>query len=237
MNQEKESVRRLLLLTFGLGTVCIFFSFSRGSWLASALVLLILLLLYFKPIISMLLTVLPIMIILSTTVFASDVAYAYERLKTEDTIDSRIVLAHAGQQMFLARPLFGWGYDNYDRYDWQFMERVGDAAPTEWDVKYGTSHHTYLTILAEIGLAGFFFYAFPAIWLLGCTIKVLPRLPKKGFGSWRLLIMMWLSIGFYVVVTQFMDMRFFLFPLTVLWLTLGLVADMVQVYSYADNID
>jgi len=70
-------------------------------------------------------------------------------------------------------------------------------------------------------------YAFPIAWWLGRTIKALPRLPKRGFWSQRLLITMWLAIGFYMLVAQAVDMRFFWFSHTVPWLTLGLIADMV----------
>jgi O-antigen ligase len=128
--------------------------------------------------------------------------------------------------MFLARPFLGWGYGNYDLYDWQFMERVGNIAPNIWDIKRGTSHNTYMTMLAETGAIGFLTYAFPVFWWLGHTIKALLRLPKQGFWSQRLLIIMWLSVGFYILVAQAVDMRFFWFSQTVLWLTLGLISNM-----------
>jgi len=82
-------------------------------------------------------------------------------------------------------------------------------------------------MLAETGAIGFLAYAFPVAWWLGHTIKALPRLPKRGFWSQRLLITMWLAIGFYMLVAQAVDMRFFWFSHTVPWLTLGLIADMV----------
>jgi O-antigen ligase len=236
MNQPKRIVRGLLISAVGLGIFCIFLSFSRGSWLAGALTLVALLVLYPKPILTLILITLPVIIGLSTTVLANEVAYASQRLNTENTVESRLILAHAGEQMFLAKPLLGWGYDNYDRYDWRFIERVENAAPTTWDIQLGTSHNTYLTILAEIGAVGFLFYTFPAIWWLYLTFRVLPRLPKEGFWSWRLLIMMWLSVGFHIVVSQFMDMRFFLFSTTLLWLTLGLIANMVQSYLKPGDI-
>lgn len=236
MNRPKRIVRGVLLSAVGLGMFCIFLSFSRGSWLAGALTLVALLFLYPKPILTLALITLPVIIGLSTTVLANEVAYASQRLNTENTVESRLILAHAGEQMFLAKPLLGWGYGNYDRYDWRFIERVEGATPTKWDIQVGTSHNTYLTILAEIGAVGFFFYAFPAIWWLYLTLRVLPRLPKEGFWSSRLLIMMWLSVGFHIVVSQFVDMRFFFFSLALLWLTLGLIANMVQPYLKPSDI-
>jgi O-antigen ligase len=177
---------------------------------------------------SLLLVGVPIMLILFAGPLANELAWAYERLNSVQTAESRIIVSHAGQQMFLAKPFFGWGYGNYDRYDWQFMERVGDIAPTNWDIEEATSHNTYVTILAETGLMGLFLYSLPVFWWLRLTVKALPRLPQEGFWSWRLLVMLWLSVGFYVLVTQFMDMRFFRFSIGLVWLTLGLIANMVQ---------
>ena len=232
----KRKLTVLLLATFGLSIMCIFLSFSRGSWLAGALVLFALLFLYPRPILTLILILVPILVILSAGPLADEVAWAYERLNTEATAESRIVLAHAGRQMFLERPILGWGYGNYDLYDWKFIERIGNVAPSKWTIQKGTSHNTYLTILAEMGAVGLVLYIIPALWLLALTIKALPRLPKRGFWSRRLLFILWLSVGFHVVVSQFMDMRFFLFSVTLLWLTLGIIYSVVEPYLKQENI-
>ena len=230
MTRTEGAKRLFLILTFGLGLVCIFLSFSRASWLAALLVMLGLLYIYPKPVISLMLIVLPVMAILSMGVLADEFAFAYERLTGEEgkkTAEDRLIHSNAAKNMFLARPFLGWGYDNYDLYDWKFMERVGNVAPSQWDIKTGTSHNTYLTMLAETGAIGFLAYAFPAAWWLGHTIKALPQLRKRGFWSQRLLIIMCFSVGFYILVAQTLDMRFFWFSHTLLWLTLGLIANMV----------
>jgi O-antigen ligase len=230
MTRTEGAKRVFLMLTFGLGLVCIFFSFSRASWLASLLVMLGLLYIYPKPVGSLILVILPVVVILSASVLANEFAFAYERLTGEEgqrSAETRLIYFEAGKKMFLVRPFLGWGYNNYDLYDWKFMERVGNVAPTRWDMYYGTTHNSYLTMLAETGAIGFLLYAFPIAWWLGHTIKVLPRLPKRGFWSQRLLITMWLSVGFYILIAQAVDMRFFWFSHTVLWLTLGLIANMM----------
>jgi O-antigen ligase len=229
MNRAKSSMRTWQILAFSLGIVCLFFTFTRGVWLVGILVLLALLFLYPKPIARLIAMILPIMLILSTSVLASEFAHAYARFKTtEEGAEDRLVLANAGKKMFYAKPILGWGFDNYDRYDWKFLERVAETTPTSWQVTKGTSHHTYLTILAEMGVVGFFFYVFPVIWWLGLTIKALPRLPKDGFWSRRLLIVMWLPIAVHIVLAQDLDMRFFCYCLTLFWINLGFIANVVQ---------
>ncbi|MFP4393680.1 MAG: O-antigen ligase family protein [Anaerolineales bacterium] len=230
MHRQSDIVRWLLILTFCLGLFCIFLTFTRGCWLASAPVLLGLLILYPKTMSLLLITTIVAAGILSGTILADEVAFALKRLGVQDTVDSRIVLANAGREMFYAKPLWGWGFGNYDRYDWKFMVRVGSAAPTDWDINKGTSHNTYLTILAEMGLVGFFLQFFAVLWWLRLTIKVLPRLPREGFWSWRLLVLLWLSIIFYLIATQVMDARFFWHAIGTWWFSLGLVANMVQAY-------
>jgi hypothetical protein len=228
MHHPKRLWRAILLTVFGLGLLCIFLTFTRGCWGAAVLMLLGLLALYPKPVLTLLCVVISIFVILSTSVFADEVAFAMVRLGTQDTVDSRVVLAHAGQQMFYTKPIFGWGFGNYDRYDWQFMERVKGIAPTSWDIQYGTSHNTYLTILAEMGLVGFFFQFFPVFWWGVWSIKVLPLLPRAGFWSWRLLVVLWLPVIFYLVASQIVDMRFFWFQIGTWWASLGLIGSLVQ---------
>jgi O-antigen ligase len=229
MNREKGFARTFLILAFSLGMVCLFFTFTRSVWTAGILFLLALLYLYPKPTASLIAVVVPLMVILLSGVLAREFAHAYEQYNSaEERAKARIVLANAGKKMFYARPILGWGFANYNRYDQKFMERVGDTNPTKKQKKGTTSHNTYLTILAEMGSVGFFFYFFPLIWWLGFTIKALPRLPREGFWSRRLLIVMWMSLGVQIVISQAIDMRFFPYCLTLFWINLGFIANLVQ---------
>jgi hypothetical protein len=230
MNCKAGTKRTLLILVFALGLLCVFLTFTRGCWGAAILVLAGLFYLYPKQILPLIAVAAPIILILFASVFADEAGFALTRLGTQDTVDSRIVLLNAGIQMFRAKPVFGWGFGNYDRYDWQFMERVGNAAPTSWDVQSGTSHNTYITILAEAGAVGFFFLFLPLFWWLVLSVKVLPRLPRQGFWSWRLLVTLWLPVLFYLISSQVVDMRFFWYQIGVWWMLLGLIASLVQTY-------
>jgi len=229
MNRKRGLVRAFLVLAFGLGMVCIFFTFTRSAWLAGTLVLLGLLYLYPKPTMSVISVVVPIMLILFASVLTREFAHASQRLsEAEEGAEARLVLANAGKNMFYARPIFGWGFANYDRYDWRFLERVDEVNPTDWQIQKGTSHDTYLTILAEMGALGFFLACFPVIWWLGLSTRALPRLPRKGFWSWRLLIALWLTLGAFAVVGLSIDLRFFTFGATLFWIGLAFIANLVQ---------
>lgn len=236
MNRKKGFVRTIQILVFALGLVCLFFTFTRGAWFASLVVLVGLLLLYPKPTASLAVAIVLIMAILSTGVLTNEFLHAADRLASaEDVGEARLVLAHAGKKMFSARPVFGWGFGNYDRYDWRFMERVGETNPTKWQVQQGTSHHTYLTILAEMGVVGLFLYAVPIGWWLLLTIRALPRLPRVGFWSRKWLIALWLPAVAHVMIAQDLDMRFFYYCLTLFWINLGFIGNTVQTALQAEG--
>jgi O-antigen ligase len=230
MNIKRGVLQVFLILVFVLGMVCIFFTFTRSCWLAGLIVLVGLLFLYPRPTLLLVSIFLPIIIILGQTVLTGEIAHAADRLNSEESTEGRVVMAYAGQQMFLAKPILGWGYLQYDDYDWRFMQRVSNTSPTKWHIQKGTSHNTFLTILAETGLVGFILYFLPLVWWFGRSLQALSRLPKTGFWSWRLLVVAWLPIVFQLITAQTVDYRFFLIPLTMLWLTLGIIASIVQTY-------
>jgi O-antigen ligase len=228
MTKANKSNRLFFIAVFSFGLICVFFTFTRSSWLAMLLVLLVLLYLYPKTVLLMLAFSIPL-ISLSAGLLANEFAHAMSRLNTTETIDNRRALAHAGNQMFFAKPFFGWGYGNYDRYDWQFMERVDEISPTAWDIRYGTSHNTYVTLLAETGAVTFLFYIFPVLYWGWRSLKLLFHIPKKdsGFANQKWLILMWACIASYAVTAQAIDFRAFWYSQATVWIVLGFIAVLI----------
>lgn len=226
-------LKPILIVTFGLALFCVFFSFSRGSWLGELLVVVGLLFLYPRVILSTVATVLVITLVLGNSILASQINWAMERLNDEDTANGRIIGNTASMRMIESKPLSGWGWGNYDLYNVSFKSRVGDIAI---DTK-GTSHNTYLTIMAELGIPAFLVYMFPVGWWLYLSLKVWRRMPPRTFLGSRLLIMFWLLMLHIFVVTNFMDMiRFHPFGTCIWWMTLALIASMVQGYLKPGDI-
>lgn len=229
MNRSTGWFQTVEILAYGLGCVSVFFTFTRGAWLAGLVALVVIAFTYPKPTLRLAACIVLGMALLSTNVLSTEFAHAADRLhRSEAEAGERIVLANAGKQMFLARPVLGWGFANYDRYDRDFLDRVGDYVPNKWDIKKGTSHHTYLTILAEMGIVGFSLYALPIVQWLVNSVKAMPRLPKRGFWSRQLLPMIWASAVAHVIIAQDLDMRFFYYALTMFWITMGFVANLVE---------
>lgn len=239
MTKANVQTRYVLLGAVGLAFICIFFSFSRGSWVAAILVAIVIGYLYPKITRRLAIFGFIIMIVLLGTFLSDELTFAVERLNSAQSAGSRLILGNAGQKMFLEKPLLGWGYGTYDVHDWKFMERVGNFVPRRYEIKQGTSHNTYLTILAETGVIGFSLYIFPFFWWLIASLLIIPKLrqPENNtrFLNKRFFILLWANIGFVVTIGQFVDLRFFWFVIGEQWMCLGFIANMVEHYRKKES--
>ena len=231
MQHKSGPIRTVLLFTVGLGAAGVFLSFSRGGWLGGIVAALGLLVMYPKPIIRLTMILLIIMSILGASVFSKEIAFAQERMNSESTAKDRLVIWDAGLQMVALKPFFGWGYADYSLYAGQFQRRVYNYVATASHA----SHNSYIAIAVEMGVPALIIFALPLLWWLSLTLKVWPRLPKVGFGSRSLLVIFWLVILDHIVVNFFSDMRHSPYGMGMWWITLGLIANMVNTYLTSDD--
>lgn len=235
MHTTSRAVRILFFSLFALAIFCVFFSFSRGSWFAGVLVALGLLVLYPRTTLSMTVIAGLVVFLLSTSLLASAFAFAMERLNTDHTAESRIITNVASLRMIEAQPLFGWGYQNYDLFNAQFKEDVGTISAAG---NINTSHNTYLTVAAELGILALVLYAIPTLWWLISSVRVWSRLPRSGFWSRSLLVLLWLALLANFTVSNFMDMiRYNIFGTTIFWMGLGLIATLISTVDENTSLD
>jgi O-antigen ligase len=232
MQRKPGLVRSMFLCTFGFSAICIFLSFSRGSWLGGLAAAVGLLLMYPKVAIRLAAILLILMAILGSGVLSKEMAFAQERLNSEDTANDRWVIWDAGLRLIAAKPFFGWGYGNYDTYAWEFQTRVNNYVAANAHA----SHNNYIAIAAELGLPALFLFAFPVMWWLALTLKVLPRMPKEGFGSRALLVIFWMVILDHSIVNLFSDMSRSMYGMGMWWITLGLIATMINTYHHPSDM-
>ena len=91
---------------------------------------------------------------------------ARNRLESEESEESalsRLPVVYASLRMFVEEPSFGFGYENFDRFDREFQRPVGNLVAPEKD---HASHNLYLTIFVEQGVVGFALFCGPAVWWL-----------------------------------------------------------------------
>jgi len=222
LHTKNQTLRLGLLVLFGGSLFSIMFSFSRDSWLGLFLVLIGLL--FYKPKIMLKIAFITtiLALILGGLFFSEEISFAGERLTNTHTAEDRIIQSVGSLRMFQSKPFFGWGYRNYDLHMKQFKSRVGNI-PLQLK---STSHNTFLTILAELGMVGFILYMFPLVWYFMLSIKRWPNLNSQPFTGKAWLVALWLFMLYHFTVNNFVDMiRFHAFGNTTWWMGLGLIAN------------
>ena len=223
---ESSFLRWSSLIGIILAFFLVFFSFSRGSWLGGAVVLAGMAFIYPRTVSRLVVTGLIIAAVLYlATPLKSYFGFAEERLLTESTVEGRILGGAATSRMILEKPLLGWGYDQHEKFDEQFRDRVFNLAPN----KQHSSHNTYLLITAEMGLIGLGLYLLPALIWLVRSVNVFKKLPFKGYPGQAILVMLWLLLADHFIAGNFTDLIQSTFFNTVMWwLALGLIANIVD---------
>lgn len=227
-------IRFILYIAIGLCAIFVFLSLERAAWLGGILVTIGLVILYPKVMVRLIVIGSIVMAILGTGILSTHFSLSVKRFSETSQVYDRIVIFDAMSQMFQQKPMLGWGYETLDQNIQHFYRRVGEASITTSVV---TSHNTYMTVLTELGLIGFTLYLFPVIWWLVLSFKIWPRMPKEGLWSRSLLAGLWLVMLFNFTVSNFMDMRWFETGITLWWMILGLIANMVYPYLKGRSIE
>jgi O-antigen ligase len=224
MNRQPDIIRTLFLMACGLGMICVFLSLERSAWLGGALVMIGLFILWPKPMLRVAVFGGILGIILGSGLLSTPFNKTGERITDPQPVYDRIVVFDAMSQMVQIKPILGWGYETLDQNIQFYYRRVGDAVIARNVI---TSHNTYLTILTELGIVGILLYLFPIFWWFVLSLRHWRKLPSEGLWSRSLLAATWLAGVHYLVVSSFMDMRWFPIGLTLWWMMLGFVANMV----------
>ncbi len=224
LQSSSKRMRTVSILTFLLTVYGVFISFSRAGWLAGFLALFGLTAIYPRIITRFVLTIVPVFLLVAGLFMQNQLRWAGQRFFSQDSENSalsRVPVYAAAFRMFAAKPIYGWGYGNFDRYDRQFQNPP--VANIAGDNKDHASHNFFLSMIAEQGLIGILLYLAPVFYWLGLTFKHFFQLPMNGFWSRKVLVIFWMVILSHVVVYNFANMRI-VFGLGGWWLTLGMIA-------------
>ena len=233
MSRTRAQGRWRLLALFPASLVLVVLTYSRASWLAGLVVLLGLFAIHPRYVTNLVL----VGIVIGVALFTSGridqqvqlVQQRFRSERSEESALSRLPVMAASVRMFQERPLLGWGYGNFDRYDRQFQGAVGDLVVPQKD---HASHNLYLTILAEQGVLGLFCFLAPAAWWLTATRRAWRTRPAGGPLNRNLFVILWLVLVAHVVVNNYSNMRV-VYGLGLWWLTLGIIAALVTRYRPA----
>lgn len=227
MNSARQFSRALSTLLFGLTLVMVFLSFSRSVWLAGILTFGAVVYLYRGFGKQLLLVMVPVALLLVLSgVLSQQAEYAQQRLRSsesEESALSRLPVMYAAYRMFETKPALGWGYESFDEYDRQFQRSVGNLISPSKD---HASHNLYLTTLAEQGILGFILLGGPMLIWLFRSRSALARMPVEGLMGRKLLLILWVAFGCFVLVNNTYRMQT-PFALGMWWLVGGLIASLV----------
>jgi len=218
--------RGLRLLYFGASMMaffCVFFSFSRSTWLAGLIAFGGLAYLYPRRILPFTLSAMLASAVVGVAFFSEQIEFAGRRLYSEGSeraAVTRFPVYIAGIRMFLERPITGWGYANFDRFDREFQGRVDGVYD---DNKDHASHNFYLTVLSEQGLLGLCLFLFPTIWWMGASVKRRVQVGLDGFQNRNLLLILWLTVIGQLLLLNFHNIRNE-FAWGLWWFALGWIA-------------
>jgi O-antigen ligase len=208
------------VLAAGMGIATL----SRATWLAVLVVVFGLLFIY--PHLTrriMAFGVATVLVALFMGGIMTDVGDALnDRLRSEETALSRLPVIVASLRMIEAKPIFGFGYENFDRFDQEYQGSIEGVFVPDKD---HASHNFFLTLGAEGGLVGLFLYLGPVLWAAVKTFGGLDHLPKTGFRSQRLVWLLWLALAAQAVAFNFSNNRV-AFGLAMWWITVGLLVSL-----------
>lgn len=129
----------------------------------------------------------------------------------ETSIQERIEVSRAGLQMFTAHPLLGVGPGNFPLV-------IGD-----YDPRYSSvySHNTYLSVLAELGIAGFPFFILLCLRMLISIYRISRSSGSGGRSFYTYLLLSCLALFSVFLFLHDLDSKYF----WTLFLPVALFAD------------
>lgn len=228
LTHKSKRMKFIYLSTFIVAGLCVFLSLSRASWLGGLLVAFGLLVIYPKFMIRFGLIVVVLAILVGSFLLVGESTLIQDRFYSEESENSalsRLPVTLASLRMFVSKPIFGWGYGNFDLFDRQFYDNTVGSFTA--DNKDHASHNFFLLLLAEQGMVGFALYMAPLIILLVQSVKEYPKMPEKGFLNKKFIIILWLAMVNLVVLNNFINLRV-VYGLGLWWITLALIASVLS---------
>jgi O-antigen ligase len=147
-----------------------------------------------------------------------------DRLGVTSTADIRLTVQHVGFELFRERPVFGWGYDTFDRVKLTIPTRDPILNTT-------TSHNSFLTVLVELGVVGLVLLVLPWIVIGGQAIAAARR---HRVDIWLIAGAVG-AVAAYVIGALTYDTRFFSLIIAVPWVALGLARRLLVPRTVGDG--
>lgn len=212
-----QLLRRLSVVTLVLAFPALFFTYTRGGVVATVAVTAVLVALRPRArVVAAILAILAIFVVWFSWGEISSSSLYQQRAANSYNVQGREAQGKAALQLAAERPLFGWGYGQYDEAKTGAALYTGTLSESVY--RY-TSHNTYLTILVELGVAGLAIAFLPWLIVVWSTVR---RFSSTPYPSWYTLSLLAI-VGVVVLTALTTDMRFFSFVPALAWSAVGLL--------------
>ncbi|MCX5705946.1 MAG: O-antigen ligase family protein [Candidatus Omnitrophica bacterium] len=163
---KSKYLRLVATIVFALLLIPLIFVFSRATWLACVISFILVSCLKGKR------SLIIILIVLLIAGFLMPAKVKNRAMTFADTSTSiRVELWDRGIQMFKSSPIVGTGLGMFEKLMYDQKYRITWDSPTT----LVHAHNTYIEILAEMGLMGFFAFIFAFSTFLNLFFKLLDR--------------------------------------------------------------
>ncbi len=220
-------VKAALWVSLGVGLAGLYFTYTRGSWLAGITALLTVAVLNRRSYGRILL---PGMLVIAILAFgflgASQDEFMKERVENEDTMGARVGTAVTALKVWRDHPVFGVGFFQYRNVLQDYIQPVdvpGLGTIKFVSFRHNNIHDIYLGPLAEDGLVGMAMQ-FGIYWLILRTFLRKFRWRKDGdhFATYVMPIFGGLFVG-YLFGGIAIDYRFFSFVGALFYMCAGIL--------------
>ena len=162
-DDERRRLRRLSWAVLVVCTPGLLFTLTRGPVLATAIAVVLLLLVGRARVVGLaVLAVAGVTVLLLLPSFRDTELYR-DRVAERANVQFREVVRDWSLRLAAEKPVFGWGYGSFDRVK-NASGFHAEGVPTKTVLTY-TSHETYLTMLVELGGLGLLLFVSPFLFL------------------------------------------------------------------------
>jgi O-antigen ligase len=213
-----RQLKRPALAAIVLAIPALFFTYTRGPVLATAVVGVAMVLVANRarwPSVV-------VLILVGASLFAawdrlSSTSIYEKRLSVSDTAQTRLLIQEWSFRLIEQKPVAGWGFGSFDRVKNEAeFDRSYRGIPEIYG-RSNTSHNTFLTVLVELGFLGLILLLLPwAVvgWRAAKAARARPEL-RWILGAVAAFLVV------YVISAGTFDSRFFSFVLALPWIALG----------------
>ncbi len=213
-------------ILIGMIPVTIFLTYTRSVWLGFVLSLLIIPLFYprlRKIFLLGLLLLVTIVIVNWSNVVSTDRSVG--GVGEPSPVYQRINLYNASAKMFFEKPIFGFGFYNFEKFSRQYLIKDYET-PIRAQVQ--GAHDTLVKILVELGLIGLIPLLLVYFNIYRHSVKLYRYFPSTPFLGKGLVVMFWAASIIYIVNMQLFKMFQHLFPNSVIFLLAGIIVGLNQ---------